>query len=445
MIFPIRNFFLRKCLTLRSGYLSLLALGSLLLPMQSQAVPAFARQTGQNCVACHAGGQFPELTPYGRLFKLTGYTIGTRTVPLSVMGVVTSSSIANAPASTAKSSEPIFATSSLFIAGKITDNIGTFTQITYDPYAVDNGDGSFSGHTNADNIDIRFADHVVADKQDWIYGVSLNNHPSVTDPWNTVAAWTQYVPVPSPSSSQFIDGTAPFPDFPWDDNVAGVNAYVYWNRTIYADVGMYRTADKAFSFLSAGINPRLQLSGSNPYWRVALSREWGPHNLMVGTSGMVANVYDDPTDISDPATVSQYRSQGFDAQYQYLLDPHTVTAQLAYMKTEHIYSDAVNETLTNPGFSDTNTTTRAKLTYTYQAKYGGSVSAFNMTGTTNNQSDPSTSGMTYEAFFIPKQNVRIGAQYTTYNTYQGASSNYDGAGRNASDNNSMFLYVWFAY
>ncbi|MHB1334257.1 MAG: hypothetical protein ACYCY1_16855, partial [Sulfuriferula sp.] len=42
----------------------------------AQAVPAFARQTGQNCVACHAGGQFPELTPYGRLFKLTGYTLG---------------------------------------------------------------------------------------------------------------------------------------------------------------------------------------------------------------------------------------------------------------------------------------------------------------------------------------------------------------------------------
>ena len=49
------------------------------------AVPAFNRQTGQNCVACHAGGQFPELTPYGRLFKLTGYTLGSRDIPLSVM------------------------------------------------------------------------------------------------------------------------------------------------------------------------------------------------------------------------------------------------------------------------------------------------------------------------------------------------------------------------
>jgi len=27
------------------------------------ALPVFARQTGQSLVACHAGGQFPELTP----------------------------------------------------------------------------------------------------------------------------------------------------------------------------------------------------------------------------------------------------------------------------------------------------------------------------------------------------------------------------------------------
>src|SRR3569833_2660119 len=59
----------------------------LAIPLKANAVPAFARQTGQNCVACHAGGQFPELTQIGRLFKLSGYTIGTRHIPLSVMGI----------------------------------------------------------------------------------------------------------------------------------------------------------------------------------------------------------------------------------------------------------------------------------------------------------------------------------------------------------------------
>src|SRR5450830_1797877 len=137
--------------------LGLISLLTLLLAMQAKAVPAFARQTGQNCVACHAGGQFPELTPYGRLFKLTGYTIGARAIPVSVMGVASSSSISKPPDGTAKNVTPIFATGSLFLAGKITDNIGAFTQFTYDPYAVDNGDGTFSGHTVADNMDFRFA------------------------------------------------------------------------------------------------------------------------------------------------------------------------------------------------------------------------------------------------------------------------------------------------
>src|ERR1700675_2462542 len=40
----------------------------------AQALPSFARQTGQPCGACHT--DFPGLTPFGRGFKLRGYTIG---------------------------------------------------------------------------------------------------------------------------------------------------------------------------------------------------------------------------------------------------------------------------------------------------------------------------------------------------------------------------------
>ena len=36
-------------------------------------VPAFSRQTGLACSSCHY--QFPQLTPFGRLFKLNGITI----------------------------------------------------------------------------------------------------------------------------------------------------------------------------------------------------------------------------------------------------------------------------------------------------------------------------------------------------------------------------------
>ena len=40
----------------------------------ASALPSFARQTGQPCGACHV--DFPGLTPFGRQFKMGGYTLG---------------------------------------------------------------------------------------------------------------------------------------------------------------------------------------------------------------------------------------------------------------------------------------------------------------------------------------------------------------------------------
>src|SRR3984957_14396452 len=43
------------------------------LTTPSGAVPSFARQTGMACASCHT--VFPELTPFGREFKLNGYVL----------------------------------------------------------------------------------------------------------------------------------------------------------------------------------------------------------------------------------------------------------------------------------------------------------------------------------------------------------------------------------
>src|SRR6202790_5233682 len=40
----------------------------------AKALPSYARQTGQPCGTCHT--DFVGLTPYGRLFKIQGYTAG---------------------------------------------------------------------------------------------------------------------------------------------------------------------------------------------------------------------------------------------------------------------------------------------------------------------------------------------------------------------------------
>jgi hypothetical protein len=430
---------------------ALLSLALTLLPQSAAALPVFARQTGQNCVACHAGGQFSELTPYGRMFKLTGYTIGKRTVPLSVMAVGTYAKLASTtdaangtPNETyAKDgSALLFSSGSVFIAGKITNNLGAFAQITYDNYASQSADGDWHGHSGADNIEIRYADRFISPGHDLIFGVSLNNNPSMSDPWNTAPAWMQYVPPGSPGSYSFVDANAPYPGTASDGGVAGLTGYMLWNKSIYGEVGFYRTADQVLSFMTAGTpdEEKTHLQGNdNPYWRLAYTHEWGPSNIMIGTSGMVAHVFDGTTKPSDRNAYQRIETIGFDTQYQYLLDPHSVTAQLAYMKM------TVDDSVNGEGGAgiDKPDVLRGKVSYVYQAKYGGGLSYFNQTDTRDSTQE--TRGLTFELFWTPVQYVRVGAQYTAYDKFAGASSNYDGFGRDASDNDTLFLYVWAAY
>ncbi|HZP78869.1 MAG TPA: cytochrome C [Pseudolabrys sp.] len=162
----------------------------------AEALPSFARQTGQPCGTCHT--DFPGLTPYGRRFKLLGYTVGGgpyRTTPFSFFTrpkvdpldayvdslsdkPKTPASAANAQPSGGQSDiwvPPIsfmatggythtqtsqvppcggpypcndtlsVAPLSFFYGGAITDHIGAFAQVTYNgapfgaPYAANPG------------------------------------------------------------------------------------------------------------------------------------------------------------------------------------------------------------------------------------------------------------------------------------------------------------------
>ncbi|MCK8517358.1 hypothetical protein M0534_13635 [Methylonatrum kenyense] len=46
------------------------------IPKDAEAVPSFARQTGQSCAACHTHA--PRLTQFGREFKISGYRMTAR-------------------------------------------------------------------------------------------------------------------------------------------------------------------------------------------------------------------------------------------------------------------------------------------------------------------------------------------------------------------------------
>ena len=44
-----------------------------------------------------------------------------------------------------------------------------------------------------------------------------------------------------------------------------------------------------------------------------------------------------------------------------------------------------------------------------------------------------------------RANMRVGVQYTVYSRFDGARRNFDGAGANASDNNTLRLFTWVAF
>ena len=112
--------------------------------------------------------------------------------------------------------------------------------------------------------------------------------------------------------------------------------------------------------------------------------------------------------------------------------------------------------------SNTLTTTRAWVTYYYRRRIGGTLGYFSTAGSsdaglypanppngpgvvTSANGSPDTRGWIAEVNYLPWLNVKISAQYTGFSKFNGAGSNYDGAGRSASDNNTVYLLLWFAY
>ena len=67
-----------------------------------------------------------------------------------------------------------------FIAGRWFEDVGSFLQVTYN--------GNTKG-ASIDNTDIRAAHDFVIGGTDAIIGVSINNNPTVQDPFNTLFAW----------------------------------------------------------------------------------------------------------------------------------------------------------------------------------------------------------------------------------------------------------------
>jgi len=438
----------------------------------ARALPSFARQTGLECTACHMS--WLELTTVGRQFKLGGYTLmkpaaaeerpwvsfakdgPPPVIPLAGFVQASVSHTAKTGVSEAagtdgssfpKNDALVLQQASLFLAGRIAEHAGAFAQWTYDGVE----------HQGAiDNVDIRVADRWRADGVDVTYGLSLNNSPTMSDIFNTTPVWgwpfTTSGVAPAPAAAPLVaEGLA--------QQVAGLSGYALWNRTVYAELGGYRTASGAFRLFRAGTSRAddAVLKGTAPYWRLALQHEWdaGTHSVMVGSYGLNVHKYPDPLSPSGPT--DRFDDLGIDAQYQYITDAERYSAQINVVRE----TQRLDGTFAAGGAAqarNTLNTITAKVTGYFQNQYGASLGLQRIRGSADAglydtgeavagsvAGRPDSTAVILEANWLPWRDRRFTLQYTAYQKFNGAKTNYDGFGRNARDNDTLYLVAWFPF
>ncbi len=427
----------------------------LLLGLQyAYAVPSFARQTGLSCNVCHSNP--PELTAFGRNFKLMGYVLQDTTakdkvgntrdlllsknIPLSVMMLVSNTAYqANQPASQ-NNSAGFPQQLSIFLAGGFASHFGGLAQVTY-THADD--------HFGMDNTDLRYANQGKLGGKDWDYGITLNNNPTVEDVWNSTPAWGfPWISSASgvgPIASPLINGSL-------GQDVAGLGGYSLWNEHLYTDITVYRSEHGGAATPVTGTGQSYNISGVAPYWRAAWQQNWGSNYLEVGTYGIYANSF--PGAVSGPE--DRYVDPSFDFQYERPFGPNLLDIHGTYI---HEKSNLGATYLAGGASTKSNHLNTFKIdsTYHWTNKYSATGAFFSTTGnsdpllyapaalTGSNNGNPDTTGYIAQFAYWPVQNIDINVNYSGYFKFNGASTNYDGAMRNASDNNTVYMALWLNF
>lgn len=424
----------------------------------AKAVPSYARQTGQDCAACHVGSFGPQLTPYGLKFKLGGYTESdgkSGHIPLSAMLVQsfthTSKDQTEDPASGfSRNDNWSLQEGSIFLAGRITDNIGTFTQVTWSE-----PDRQWA----LDNFDVRVVKPLQINDKDTVLGITVNNNPTVQDAFNTVPAWRfPYMATelaPGPNAAPLISGGL-------EQQVIGASGYGFYDDNWYGELGGYQSLSRA-ALNDINIEPDAKINGTAPYWRLAYFKDLHTQAWSVGLFGMNADLVPGWTG----STTDKYQDVGLDGSYQFLGDRQNVFTVNGSLIHEHRkLSASYNEGDASKKYGDVNEFDLA-ASYYFARTYGVTVGLFDIGGTRDDalydtgeadagsiKGSPDSRGYILQAdwtpfgkedsWYAPFANLRVGLQYTGYTQFNGASNNYDGLGRDASNNNTLYAFFWFA-
>jgi hypothetical protein len=424
---------------------------SLVTTTPALAVPSFAIQTGQPCAACHIGAFGPQLTPYGRDFKLHGYVASDGKDHGLPLAFTTQTSFTHTLQPQAGGAAPGFKENdnfavdqlSLYYAGQIAPKLGGFIELNYDGVAR---------RAALNNVDIRYASEGQLLGLDVLWGITANNNPTVQDPWNSTPTWGypyhRSAWAPPPTAATLVDGGL-------GQRVAGVGVYTLWNDLLYLESDAYKGLS-APTMTALGQVPEngVQTTAFVPYARVALIKDWQRHHAEIGAYALSANVLSG--DAQTFGLPIRKTDVALDATYQFISDPSKVTSDRLSAHGTYIHETASMQ------LSDAQAlgaladhwldTMRFDVSYSFAATVTPSVQYFRSTGTSDANywstmnGSPDSDGMIFEVAYVPwgkpdspfpNMNVRLAMQYVNY-------FRFDGSTANASRNNNFYFSLWTA-
>ena len=458
-----------------------------LLPWKNVlATTSFARQTGEPCTACHMQAYGPWLTQYGQKFKLDGYVAGhANKLPdvinpfaLEVVGSVTNTQKDVPPGQyfapdgaghSFANNNAVNDWTALYYTGRITDKIGSYLQLNLNPQV--------GRSVSLAMADIRVADHATFKGNEITYGLTVNNAPTMSDFFMTTYAWMY----PYTQSSVTVKPAAQ----PWlqslmaGANTAGATAYTMINNHVYLEAGGYTSQSQNMAQGLGVWNAGSQCSGPQcglidggaPYWRMFLQHSTGAHTMMLGTYGLAAKVI---PYYQNGIGTNSYVEYNVDTNYSYMMDDDNMLMAMAKythdsMKMNASYSQGYANNSKNyldsvmmMGMWTYKQTYNLSVGWNYMkgsadmALYNGAAGYDPTTGvnganpiTGSANGSPNTNSFLFEADYIPfgkgtsmtdpYLNLRLSVQYWAYTQFNGASTNYDGAGRNAAGNNTLYF------
>ena len=335
---------------------------------------------------------------------------------------------------------------SVFYGGRIYgDHTGALAQLTYDGTA---------NSIALDLTDVRYANNCKLAGKDLAYGLTLNNAPGVEDVWNSTPIWgfpfAASAVAPTPAAGTLIDGALA-------TQVGGIGAYGYWDNLLYGGVSVYRTTYSGITRpLGAGSTPTMVTDGAVPYWRLTLQHNWDKNAIEIGTYGLVADIFPGGASIG---STDKFTDNALDAQYQFIGDPHLITLRTTWIHEKQELDASFDQGLA-ANTSNTLQTFKINGSYYYRSPAGDVGCSLGYFTTTGNRDtllyaadpvvgsqygSPDSKGYLVELDYVLKQQYKFSLQYIIYSEFNGAHTNYDGFGRDAPDNDTLYLLAWLMF